>query len=131
LADSEAKLDYLEDNIRTTSRGFGLLLFLLKAEERGQILYHSLVQSEGMVKDFNDGCLTNLYTDLFRSSRNPSPYQQIYPDDYFAFLRRLQVLIDEAAAKANEADIDLRESIGLQSVIGIWGGRGWRPPSIG
>lgn len=130
MADIEAKLDYLEDNMRTTSRGFGLLLFLLKAEERGQMLSHSLELSEGMVRDFNDGCLTNLYNDLFKSSRNPAPYQQIHPDDYFAFLNRLQVLIDEAAAKANAADIDLRESIGLQSVIGIWGGKGWRPPSL-
>ncbi len=94
------------------------------------MLYHSLVQAEGTVKDFNDGLLTNLYTELFKSSRNPSPYQQIYPDDYFAFLQRLQRLIDEAAGKANEADIELREAIGLQSVIGIWGGKGWHPPTV-
>ena len=130
MADIEAKLDYLEDNIRTTNRAFGLVVFLMKAEERGQMLYHSLVQAEGTVKDFNDAPLTNLYTELFKSSRNPSPYQQIYPDDYFAFLQRLQRLIDEAAGKANEADIELREAIVLQSVIGIWGGKGWRPPTV-
>jgi hypothetical protein len=127
MADKEAKLDYLENSIRLCNKAFEILFFLLTAEERGQTLYNSLTKLEGIVKDLNDECLLNLYHELFKSWRISTPYQQIHPDDYFAFLQRLGTLINEAAAKANEADIALREVIGLQSVIGIWGGRGWRP----
>jgi hypothetical protein len=127
MADTEAKLDYLENSIRLSNKAFEILFFLLTAEERGQMLYNSLTQIEGIVKDLNDEHLLTLYQELFKSSRISNPYQLIHPDDYFAFLQRISTLINEAAAKANEADIALREVIGLQSVIGIWGGRGWRP----
>lgn len=130
MADTEAKLDYLEHGIRLSNKAFEILYFLLTSEERGQMLYNSLIQIEDLVKVLNDGCLTNLYQKLFDSPRNSSPYQQIHPDDYFAFLQRLSTLVNEAAAKANEADIELRGVIGLQSVIGIWGGRGWRPAAV-
>jgi hypothetical protein len=127
MADTEAKLDYLENSIRLSNKAFEILFFLLTAEERGQMLYNSLTQIEGIVKHLADEHLLKLYHDLFKNSRNPNPHQPIHPDDYFAFLQRINNLISEAAAKANEADIALREKIGLQSVIGIWGGRGWHP----
>ena len=127
MPEIEAKLDYLENSIRLSNKALEILFFLLTAEERGQTLYNSLTKVESIVEDLNDEPLLNLYREIFRSYRISASYQQIHPDDYFAFLQRLSTLINEAAAKANEADIALREVIGLQSVMGIWGGRGWRP----
>ena len=127
MADIEAKLDYLENSLRLSNKALEILFFLLTAEERGQTLCNSLTKVESFVRDLNDEPLLNLYHELFRSYRIPALHQQIHPDDYFAFLQRLSTIIDEAASKANEADIALREIIGLQSVIGVWGGRGWRP----
>jgi hypothetical protein len=130
MADTEAKLDYLETSIRLSAKAFEIIFFLMTTEERGQTLYNSLIKVESTVKDLNDTFLLNLYHGLFNNLHIGTPYQQIHPDDYFAFLQRLNTLITEAAAKANEADIALRETIGLQSVTGIWGGRGWRPSRI-
>jgi hypothetical protein len=127
MADMEARLDYLENSIRLSNKAFELIFFLLTSEERGQTLYNSLTQIENLVNDLNDACLVVLYKRLFKNSRTPTPYLQVHPDDYFVFLQRLSFLVNEAAAKGNDADIVLRETIGLQSVVGIWGGKGWRP----
>ena len=129
MIEVEAKLDNLEDSVRQLRKEFNILIFLMTANERGQTIYESLKKVESLVQDLNDECLTNLYNKIFAVFLTGIPHQQIRPDDYFAFLQRLGSLPNEAIVQANEADIALREIIGLQSVIGIWGGREWRPQS--
>lgn len=123
----EAKLEKVEHSVRQLSKAFNILFFLITADERGQKIYESLKKVGGMVKDLNDEHLINLYNKLFEGFLSGIPHQQIRPDDYFAFLKRLGTLVNETSVQANEANIALREAIGLQSVIGIWEGRGWHP----
>ena len=99
----------------------------MTTDERGQTIYESLKKLEPLVWDLKDERLTNLYNKVFSVFLNGIPHQQIRPEDYFAFVQRLGSLPNETTIQANEADIALREIIGLQSVIGIWGGREWRP----
>jgi hypothetical protein len=124
----EAKLDALENSMRRSNKAFYILFFLITTDERRQTIYESLKKSEDLVKELNDEHLLNLYDKLFSGVRTPNPnYQHFHPDDYFSFLQRLGTLVNEISIQANEANIALREAIGLQSVIGIWGGRGWQP----
>ena len=129
MIEAEAKLDELEDSIRQLRKVFNILIFLITTDQRGQTLYASLKKVESLVQDLNDECLTNLYNKIFAVFLTGIPHQQIRPDDYFAFLQRLGSLPNETTVQANNADIALREIIGLQSVVGIWGGREWRPQS--
>jgi hypothetical protein len=122
MRDIEEKLAELENSIRLFNNANEILFLLLTTDERGQTMYNSLIKIESRVKELNDGLLLNLYNQIFDSFRTSNPYQQIRPDDYFAFLRRLGVLLNEATIQANKVDIALRRAVGLQSVIGIWGG---------
>ena len=129
MIEAEAKLDELEDSLRQLRKVFNILIFLITTDQRGQTLYASLKKVESLVRDINDERLMDLYYQIFAVFLTGIPHQQIRPDDYFAFLQRLGSLPDETTVQANEADIALREIIGLQSVIGIWGSREWRPQS--
>jgi hypothetical protein len=129
MIEAEAKLDELEDSLRQLRKVFNILIFLITTDQRGQTLYASLKKVESLVRDINDERLMDLYNQIFAVFLTGIPHQQIRPDDYFAFLQRLGSLPDETTVQANEADIALREIIGLQSVIGIWGSREWRPQS--
>ena len=129
MIEAEAKLDELEDSLRQLRKVFNILIFLMTTDQRGQTLYASLKKVESLVRDINDERLMDLYYQIFAVFLTGIPHQQIRPDDYFAFLQRLGSLPDETTVQANEADIALREIIGLQSVIGIWGSREWRPQS--
>jgi hypothetical protein len=127
MPNTEAKLYILENSIRQLNKAFNILFFLITTDERGETLYKSLRKVEEMVKDLNDEHLINLYDKLFEGFLTGVPHQQIRPDDYFGFLQRLGTLVNESSVQANKAEIALREAIGLQSVVGIWGGRGWHP----
>jgi hypothetical protein len=128
LADIEAKLDYIESSLRLSNKAFQISQLLLTAQERGLSVYTALGKVEGIVKDLNDEYLLNLYTEALRNPRVPSPRVEF--NSFFAFLMRLSTLVYESAAKANEADIDLREAVGLPAETGIWGKRGWHPPAM-
>jgi hypothetical protein len=129
MIEAEAKLDELEDGVRQLRKVFNILIFLITTDQRGQTLYASLKKVESLVRDINDERLIDLYNQIFAVFLTGIPHQQIRPDDYFAFLQRLGSLPNETTVQANKADIALREIIGLQSVIGIWGGREWRSAS--
>ena len=127
MIEAEAKLNELEDSIRQLRKAFNVLFFLITTDERGQTLYASLKKVEPLVWELNDERLTNLYNKIFAVFLTGIPHQQIRPDDYFAFLQRLGSLPNETTVQANQADIALRETIGLQSAMGIWGGKEWHP----
>jgi hypothetical protein len=127
MKEAEMKLDKLEDNIRKLRKEFDILLLIMTKDERGQTIYETLKKVGPLVWELKDEHLINLYNKIFAGFLSGIPHQQINPDDYFAFIQRLGSLPDETIAQVNEADIALREIIGLQSVIGIWGGREWRP----
>ena len=129
MMEKEGKLDELKDSFRQLKKAFDILFFLITTGERGQTIYDSLKKVGPLVRDLNDERLTNLYNKLFAVFLTRFPHQQIDPDDYVAFLQRLGSLTNEASVLANKADIALREIIGLQSVIGIWGGMEWLPLS--
>ena len=129
MMEKEAKLDELEDSFRQLKKALDILFFLITTDERGQTIYDSLKKVGPLVRDLNDERLTNLYNKLFVVFPTGVPHQQFRPDDYLDFLQRLGSLSDETTVQANEADIALREIIGLQSVIGIWGGMEWLPLS--
>jgi hypothetical protein len=127
MAEVESKLDILDNSIRQLIKAFNLLFFLITTDERGQTMYESLKKVEAMVRDLKDERLINLYQNLFKGFLTGIPHQQIRPDDYLSFLKRLGTLANEVSVQANEANIGLREATGLKLVIDIWGGRGRRP----
>jgi hypothetical protein len=104
-----------------------ILFILITTEERGHTIYQSIKEVNDLVKNLNDEQLLDKYKKLLGVFLSGIPHQQIVPDDYFAFLERLGALLNKATVQVNEADIGIREAIGLQSVIGVWGGRDWVP----
>jgi hypothetical protein len=128
VSDAEVKLDAIEGSIRRFNRANEIVFILLTANERGVTLYDSLIKVENIVKGLNDELLSSLYSRLFEGKRTFVPkYQQIRQIDYSAFLQRLGMLLYEIIVEVNEADIALKEAIGLEAVIGVWGGKDWRP----
>jgi len=125
---TETKLDKLEASVRLLKNASTILFTLITSDQRGQTIYGSLNKIDKLVKDLNDQPLLDLYNKLLGVFLSGTPHQQITPDDYFAFIRRLGTLLNKAAVQANEADIAIREAMGLQSVIGVWGGMDWTPP---
>ena len=124
---AETKLDKLEGSVRLLKNVSAILFILVTSDQRGQTIYDSLVKVENLVRDLKVASLLKQYDKLFAVFLSGTPHQQILPDDYFAFLETLGNLLNQAAVQANEADIAMREAIGLQSVIGLWGGREWIP----
>jgi len=124
---TESKLDKLEASMRLLKNASAILFMLITSDQRGQTIYDSLNKVDKLVRELNDQPLLNLYNKLLGVFLSGTPHQQITPDDYFAFIQRLGTLLNQAAVQANEADIAIREAIGFQSVIGVWGGRDWLP----
>lgn len=124
---TESKLDKLEASVRLLKNASAILFMLITSDQRGQTIYDSLNKVDKLVKELNDQPLLNLYNKLLGVFLSGTPHQQIAPDDYFAFIQRLGTLLNQATVQANEADIAIREAIGFQSVIGVWGGRDWLP----
>ena len=124
---TESKLDKLEASVRLLKNASAILFMLITSDQRGQTIYDSLNKVDKLVKGLNDQPLLNLYNKLLGVFLSGTPHQQITPDDYFAFIQRLGTLLNQAAVQANEADIAIREAIGFQSVVGVWGGRDWLP----
>jgi hypothetical protein len=128
MSDLESRLDALECCLRQFNKGFEIVFSLVSTEYEGRTPYNTLREMEDSVKELDDDRLMKLYNKLFEEVRAPvHAYRQIRPDDYFAFLTHLHSFLKERSVRANEADIALRETIGLQSVIGIWGGTNWQP----
>lgn len=130
MADIEAKLDYLESSLRLSNTAFQLVFAILNAKDQSNTISSSLAQLESTVKDLHDEYLLSLYQELLKNPRSGSPSPKIESSDFQAFLHRLSSLVYESAAKANEADIDLREMEQLPAESGIWGKRGWRHPAV-
>ncbi|OGN90302.1 MAG: hypothetical protein A2Z74_03630 [Chloroflexi bacterium RBG_13_46_9] len=124
---TESKLDKLEASVRLLKNASAILFMLITSDQRGQTIYDSLNKVDKLVRELNDQPLLNLYNKLLGVFLSGTPHQQITPDDYFAFIQRLGTLLNQAAVQANEADIAIREAIGFQSVVGVWGGRDWLP----
>ena len=124
---TESKLDKLEASVRLLKNASAILFLLITSDQRGQTIYDSLNKVDKLVRELNDRPLLDLYNRLLGVFLSGTPHQQITPDDYFAFIQRLGTLLNQAAVQANEADIAIREAIGFQSVIGVWGGRDWLP----
>jgi hypothetical protein len=124
---TESKLDKLEASVRLLKNASAILFLLITSDQRGQTIYDSLNKVDKLVMELNDRPLLDLYNRLLGVFLSGTPHQQITPDDYFAFIQRLGTLLNQAAVQANEADIAIREAIGFQSVIGVWGGRDWLP----
>ena len=124
---TESKLDKLEASVRLLKNASAILFLLITSDQRGQTIYDSLNKVDKLVRELNDRPLLDLYNRLLGVFLSGTPHQQITPDDYFAFIQRLGTLLNQAVVQANEADIAIREAIGFQSVIGVWGGRDWLP----
>lgn len=116
----QVKLEQLADSLRALKNVSTILFTLVTAEERGQTLYTSLKKVDSMVKELNDELLISMYNRIFRVFLSGVPHQQIAPDDYFTFIKRLGNLLDEASAQANEAYASLREAIGPETVVSRW-----------
>jgi hypothetical protein len=113
------KLDRLAANQRVLKNASAILFSIVTADEHNQTIYKSLKKGESTVKDLDDKPLINLYNKIFSVFLSGIPHQQITPDDYFAFLERLGVLLEEATAQSNEAYMALREVIGHELVVSI------------
>ena len=109
----QTNLDKLRGNMKVMKNASEILFIVATAGERSQMIYDSLRKTKGMVREIDDQALTKLYNNIFGVFLSGVPQQQIQPDDYYAFLERLGVLLDEAEAKANEADGALREMLEL------------------
>jgi hypothetical protein len=124
---TETALDRLESSVRLFKNTSAILFNLISSDQRGQTIYDSLIKAEKVIKETRDQRLLDQYNRLLGVFLSGTPHQQISPDDYFAFIERLGILLNEAAVQANKADVDIREAMGLQSVIGVWGGKDWLP----
>jgi hypothetical protein len=127
MLEVENKLSEFENCIRRFNKADEIIFTLLTANARDTPSCNDLVKVEGNVQELHDESLLSLYNRILENLGTYSPYSQISQNHYFAFLQRLGMLLNEAITQANEADIALREAIGLQSDSGLWGGRDWRP----
>jgi hypothetical protein len=124
---SRKKLGEFENCISRFNKADEIIFTLLISNERGMPNCNDLVKVGGNVHELHDEVLLRLYNRILQEMGSSSLYPKFHPNDYFAFIQRLGMLLNEAIIQANEADIALREVIGLQSDSGLLGGKGWCP----
>ncbi len=102
-------------------------VFLNSMGERGPEFYEALVEIEGNVSDVKDQNLDALYQSLVATPRDLESRDKVVREaEYATVIKELGRLGDAAAMQANEADIEVKRSIGLDGNMGIYGPPFWK-----
>jgi hypothetical protein len=121
-------MERLEDAIRRYDHLAQIGTCLAAAAERGSHFRETLLAIEENVRGLQDKKLESLYVRLVNGYGNLTAGDKAILDaDYAAFVMRLTKLTDNAAIQANEADIEVRQQIGLDASIGVYGPTQWKP----
>ncbi|MDP2932004.1 MAG: hypothetical protein Q8O05_05850 [Chloroflexota bacterium] len=129
MADVKQIITRLEDAVKRLDRLAEVLFYITTIDERRSTLYDTLKLVEHQVVTLNDGVIHSLYERVLKTRDTYLPrYEQILQTDHNAFLKRLSELWSESAIESNEADIALKEALGLNASNGLWGPKGWHPP---
>lgn len=130
MADVKQIIRELEMAIWRYDKITDTLLYLTTVDERQSTLFDTLVLIKDSIDILNDERLSSLYQRLVESKHVAIPkYGQVLKTDHGAFMLRLVDLVDEAAIEINESDIALKAALGLDASKGIWGPKGWHPPT--
>lgn len=105
MLDSELQLKCSENDQTLHKKLTEILLVLTSAEKEGQNLYGSLKQIGGVLHDLQDDNLSFLYERLLSGSQTESKRQQVWDDEYFAFVLLLCNLLYETRIKVNKDDL--------------------------
>jgi hypothetical protein len=127
MLEVEEKLAALENCVRRFNKIDEIIFMLLTTNEHGKATYDDLVKVGHIVQELNDESLSNTYNRTLESMKVTGLFQLIHPNGFFGFLQRLGTLLNEVIVQTNEADIALRNVLGLQSGSGLWGSKGWCP----
>ncbi len=130
MQDQEQIIEHLENGIRKLDRLSNILFYITTIDERRSTLEDTLALIEKQLLALDDPIVCSMHEKILKK-RNVflHRYEQILQTDFNAFLNRLAELWFQSAVEANEADIALRQSLGLDAARGIWGGKGWHPPA--
>jgi len=127
MTELEVKTRTFEYHIKRFNKADEIVFMLLTANSQLKPLIDDFVKLEAPIKDVDDEILTGLYKKLLVDVKGHNSYPGSIPAIYYSFLQRLGTLLVEITIQINEADIALREAIGIQPFTGIWGDKGWYP----
>jgi len=123
----EEKTRALEYQIKRFNKADEIVFMLLTTNSQLEPLSDDIAKLELAVKDVDDEVLTELCSKLSVDVKRHKAYPGSMPVSYYSFVQRLGTLLVEITIRINEADIALREAIGIQPSTGIWGDKGWSP----
>ena len=123
----EEKTLAFEYQIKRFNKADEIVFMLLTANSQIKPLLDDIAKLERAVKDVDDENLTELYDKLLVDVKRHKAFPGSVPVSYYSFVQRLGTLLVEITIQINEADIALREAIGIQPSTGIWGDKGWSP----
>lgn len=115
MLDVEKKLRIFEDCFRRFIKTDEIIFVLLTVCESDKVNNLNLAIMDNNVQELNDENLSNLYQRIQEDMKSIGLYQPVRSSSYYGFLQRLGALLKETTIQAKEADIALREAIGLQS----------------
>lgn len=122
MAYIEMKLDKLASSLRVMKNA-SAILYIITPNLQNRTIRESIKVIEPMVRELDDKRILDLYDKIYSVFHSGVPHQQINPDDYFAFVERLGILLEEATSQADIAMLAVQKSITSESIIGKWNGR--------
>jgi hypothetical protein len=105
MLDTDVNLERLENDKRLCKKVTEILLVLTNAEKQGKNLYSPFKQIEGILNDLQDEYLSYLYQRLLHGFQAATTHEQIWADEYFAFILLLCNLLSETRTKVNQDDL--------------------------
>ena len=129
MTDKKQIVTKFEDAIKRLNTLEDILFYVTTIDERRSTLKDTLLMIQQQIFTLDDGTIYSLYEQVLKGHDTFIPrYEQILQADYYAFIKRLSELWTESSVALNEADIELKEHLGLDASYGIWGPKGWSPP---
>jgi hypothetical protein len=128
IDNAQAAIRRLEAAIRKYDDLFQIAVSIAASGERGPQFHDILLGVEENIVAVKDSKLKALYDKLVDDYRDPDKQNKSTLDvDFAAFISRLTRASDQAAMEANEADIEVKQFLGLLADKGVYGPSYWRP----
>jgi len=113
MPEIEEKLIVFEKCFKRFMKTDEIIFMLLTTHEDNRVNEEYLALMEIKVNELNDEILFNLFKKVQEEVRVLGLYQPFQTGSYYGFLQRLGAILNEATVQAENADIALREVIGL------------------